>query len=406
MKKVFALMAAVAAFGMVACTPDSKPGEDNGPAAEAPVADFEYSVDQLTVTFTNKSQNAVSYKWAFGDEETSKEQNPKHEYAAAGEYTVVLTAANADGATSKKEAKITLAGAVKAYFSAAVAEGRKGEWGKGIQFDATSSSNAASIAWEFGDGETSSEFTPIHVFPAFGKYTVKATVTGLAGDVDTYSAEVECVKNVEAIKGGSMEADDAAYWTIECNDAADSDPLCKSWTHTFGQTEFVPSAGAGAAVLIENTQAHDQSGLFLMYQAFEVKAGDTFQIEADLKWSNFINSGLVRVGVTMDITARDANNYVPDACAVVDMVNYWAGYGNTRVADYDGNLSGDADFLAFSQANGNDFSNPGEVVTYTASESGTAYFYIDVRNIWGDWGTPESRMLLAIDNVKVTALVD
>ncbi|MCQ2158306.1 MAG: PKD domain-containing protein [Bacteroidales bacterium] len=408
MKKTFKWSAilAIAAAAVFACT---KPGTEDPvgptPSGNAPKADFEYVVDGLKVTFTNKSTDATAYKWSFGDEETSKEVSPVHEYAAAGEYTVTLTAANAKGESNKKEVKITLTGKIQAYFDYTDIEGRAGAFGKGIHFDATSSANATSIVWDFGDGSSATEFTVDHIFPEYTTYTVKATVSDAAGATDTYTQDITLTAKNELLKGGSMEEDDAEFWTVECNDATDSDPLCKSWTHTFGYTDFTPAAGKGGAILIENTQVHDQSGLFLMYQPFEVVEGDVLEINADLRWSNFLNSGLVRFGITFNTTERDENGYIPDACAVMDMVNYWAGYDQLRVMDYDGNLHPSDEYISWSSDNGNELHVPEGPVTYTCPQSGTAYFYIDVRNVWGNWGTPELPMRLAIDNVSVKAIL-
>lgn len=399
---------AIAATAVFACTkpePDPTPTPGPDPEVKAPVADFDYAADGLKVTFTNKSTDAASYKWEFGDGETSKEASPVYEYAAAGEYTVTLTAANSKGETNKKSVTISLAGKVQAYFSATEIEGRAGAFGKGIKFDATSSANATSIVWDFGDGTSSTEFVVEHIFPEYSTYTVKATVTGADGATDVYTQDVTLVAKNELLKGGSMEEDDKDFWKVECNDAADSDPQCKSWTHTFGYTDFTPAAGQGGSLLIENTQVHDQSGLFLMYQAFDVVEGDVLEISADVKWSNFLNSGLLRFGITFDPTERDTNGYIPDACAIKDMVNYWAGYDSARVMDFDGNLQGSEEFASWSAQNGNEYYASEGPVTYTCPQSGTAYFYIDVRNVWGNWGTPDLRMLLAIDNVSVKAIL-
>lgn len=68
-----------------------------------PIADFSgdpLSGDApLTVQFTDLStNNPTSWAWDFGDEsEGSTQQNPEHEYAQAGTYTVSLTATNAGG---------------------------------------------------------------------------------------------------------------------------------------------------------------------------------------------------------------------------------------------------------------------------------------------------------------------
>jgi PKD repeat protein len=59
-----------------------------------PVADFSYSVDTIphSIIFRNLSQNAVSYKWTFGDGGSSTETDPVHVYADSGAYDVLLKA--------------------------------------------------------------------------------------------------------------------------------------------------------------------------------------------------------------------------------------------------------------------------------------------------------------------------
>ncbi|MCB2377344.1 GEVED domain-containing protein [Hymenobacter sp. BT635] len=50
------------------------------------------------VQFTDQSQNApTSWLWNFGDNTTSTQQNPVHQYASSGTYTVTLTATNSFG---------------------------------------------------------------------------------------------------------------------------------------------------------------------------------------------------------------------------------------------------------------------------------------------------------------------
>ncbi len=52
------------------------------------------------VTFTNATQNADTYFWNFGDEQTSEEGFPTHVYANPGEYHVSLTSKNDNSVTS------------------------------------------------------------------------------------------------------------------------------------------------------------------------------------------------------------------------------------------------------------------------------------------------------------------
>ncbi len=44
-----------------------------------------------------------------------------------------------------------------------------------------SSTNATSYKWYFGDGATSTEFSPTHTYPAIGTYTMKLVATGPSG---------------------------------------------------------------------------------------------------------------------------------------------------------------------------------------------------------------------------------
>lgn len=55
-------------------------------------ADFNYSINNLTVDFTNISVNFDTVEWDFGDGETSNENNPSHLFNSAGEKTIILKA--------------------------------------------------------------------------------------------------------------------------------------------------------------------------------------------------------------------------------------------------------------------------------------------------------------------------
>lgn len=67
----------------------------------SPVADFIYSPSvaetNVPYDFSNKSQNAITFSWNFGDGEGSKDINPSHTYKRSGNYTVCLVAFNKEG---------------------------------------------------------------------------------------------------------------------------------------------------------------------------------------------------------------------------------------------------------------------------------------------------------------------
>lgn len=85
--------------------------DDPEPSGEAdPIASFQYEIGTtnfLEVTFSNFSQNATTYSWDFGDNNTSTDESPTHTYAAGGDYTVTLTATGG-GKTSSRSETFTL----------------------------------------------------------------------------------------------------------------------------------------------------------------------------------------------------------------------------------------------------------------------------------------------------------
>ncbi len=76
--------------------------------APKPIADFSYTVSGGFVQFTNLSKNATSYNWIFGNGVTYTQENPSTTYSTNGNYTVTLTAKNANGEnTVSKTVSIT-----------------------------------------------------------------------------------------------------------------------------------------------------------------------------------------------------------------------------------------------------------------------------------------------------------
>jgi PKD repeat protein len=55
-----------------------------------PTADFIYSINGKTVTFTNESGFGMKYLWNFGDGR-SNSKNPSHTFSSSGNYIVTLT---------------------------------------------------------------------------------------------------------------------------------------------------------------------------------------------------------------------------------------------------------------------------------------------------------------------------
>lgn len=417
MKKIFNLLAVVAMASCVfaGCEPTTTPtptppgpgpdtgGNGDGGATVELKADFTFAAEGTTVKFTNASTGATAYLWNFGDENTSTEENPEHTYDAAGTYTVKLTVQDAAGTAKSVEKDVTVAGAAKAYFSATALTDRAGKFGKIFAFDATSSENAASIVWDFGDGsEGATEFVVNHEFPEYDKtYTVKATVTGLGGDVVEYSAEVTVIGYNELLKGGSMEADDAQYWTV-----VDYFMMAEDWSGETTDPQFVhefgaangPAGGKGGCLRLGGeSQFMQYSFRSTIYQTIEVAEGDLIEVSAFFKWAaETADNGLIRI--CAQPAGTEAGSLASDDSVICELFNYWA-VGSPLPA-YDGDLMGTG------LPEGSGWSAPatedGRVV-WTSTLSGEIYFIVDVRSVWGNyWGAGKDYF---IDEVSAKILL-
>jgi len=75
----------------------------------SPDVNFSTSIDAYTVTFTNKTTGAASYKWEFGDGSVSTEENPSHTYPGKGKYVPTLYVTTTGGRTAEGSTVIRIA---------------------------------------------------------------------------------------------------------------------------------------------------------------------------------------------------------------------------------------------------------------------------------------------------------
>jgi PKD repeat protein len=160
-----------------------------GGGTPPPTADFTGSPTSgcaaLTVEFTDQSTGEIdSWSWDFGDGTTSTAQNPTHEYASAGSYTVSLTVTGPGGSdTETKTNYITVSTTPVADFTASPTSGAAPLT---VSFTDQSTNNPTSWSWDFGDGTTSTQQNPSHEYSAAGTYTVKLTASNSCGsDTET-----------------------------------------------------------------------------------------------------------------------------------------------------------------------------------------------------------------------------
>lgn len=147
----------------------------------APIAAFSASELKgcvpFSVQFSDQSAgNPTSWEWTFpgGTPTTSTAQNPSVTYSGTGNYSVTLVVTNAFGNNTTTQANyISVIDAPQAGFSYQTSQ-------LTVQFN-NLSLNADNYSWNFGDGSTSTEANPLHIYPAPGTYTAELTVSNACG---------------------------------------------------------------------------------------------------------------------------------------------------------------------------------------------------------------------------------
>jgi len=165
---------------------DNPYDESGNNKGKAPIAAFTANVTTITkgemVTFTNQSTNTpTSWSWNFGDGGSTSAQNPAHIYNTQGTYTVTLTVTNSYGNdTEIKNNYITVIGsAPEAAFTSDKTEITEGET---VTFTDQSTNTPISWSWDFGDGGSSTDQNPAHIYNAQGTYTVTLIATNSFGN--------------------------------------------------------------------------------------------------------------------------------------------------------------------------------------------------------------------------------
>jgi len=149
--------------------------------APAPQAAFQTLQNMGCVPFTvqfqdNSTGNPSQWNWEFpgGNPSSSIEQNPSVTYSVPGNYSATLMVQNGFGQSSMSQnAIITAHPLPEAYFSVLVNQNQ-------IVLE-NNALNATSYLWDFGDGLTSDEVAPIHVYATPGEYLVTMIANGICG---------------------------------------------------------------------------------------------------------------------------------------------------------------------------------------------------------------------------------
>ena len=228
----------------------TNPGGSSGKVKEGfitvtvplPVADFTATPSSgnapLDVQFTDLSTNMpTSWSWSFGDGATSDQQNPVHEYTAAGTYMVNLTVSNTAGSDSEEKpgyitVTATLPDPPVVNF---VGDVRSGSPPLTVNFTDQSTNSPTAWSWDFqNDGIIdSTEQNPAYTYTTPGTYQVNLTASNAGGSAFRLKGNyIKVTQEGDTNPAVDFTADSragTAPFTVQFTDLTVTDPIAWSW---------------------------------------------------------------------------------------------------------------------------------------------------------------------------------
>ncbi|MBI3142044.1 MAG: PKD domain-containing protein, partial [Bacteroidetes bacterium] len=202
---------------------------------------------------TNTSTGAgLSYKWYYGDGNTSTSQLPSYTYANPGTYTVSLVVTTNKGCTDSSSTSVTVANQPLAAFSVS-----NDCVHNGITFNNATSVACGAVSyyyWYYGDGSgdtLTSLSNPVHYYSAAGTYSVKLVIElsnsvrdSVTRTVTVYGQPTAAFTNTASCEGNLMQFTNTS--------SALTGTSLKSFAWTFGD--------GGSSALKNPTNTYSNSG--------------------------------------------------------------------------------------------------------------------------------------------------
>ncbi|MGB0917661.1 MAG: PKD domain-containing protein, partial [Flavobacteriales bacterium] len=149
------------------------------------MADFSAANTQgcspLNVQITDQSTDAVSWEYYFGNGDYSQEQNPSYSYTEIGTYSITQVVTDINGCTDSivLPDEVTVTGSIINF-------GIDTMFGcetLSVQFEDLTNppGTVTNWLWDFGDGNTSTEQNPLHVYQNAGVYHPTLSITDIGG---------------------------------------------------------------------------------------------------------------------------------------------------------------------------------------------------------------------------------
>lgn len=236
-------------------------------------ADFEYDYDtcvaepvQFKDLSTSEAGNVQKWVWNFKDKSFSSFQNPMHSFKEPGNYPVRLTITDLNGCRDSIEKNIR-------YFPVPPLivinpSNFLGCAPASIKFTnlSTPIDNTYDVIWTFGDGESTNEISPTHIYSEAGTYSVTIDITSPIGckTSDSYTDYIQVEPSPVADFIYSPDDPSNINPVIEFTDKSEG---AVSWGWEFGDSE--------RSFLQNPIHTFKDTGLFVITQLVKHKSGCT-----------------------------------------------------------------------------------------------------------------------------------
>lgn len=200
---------------------------------------------QFTDVSTINGDTITSWSWNLGDGNVSYQQNPLHTYQAFGTYPISLIITTNAGCSASLNDTVNVYPLPRAQYTHS-----NGCVGTTIPFTDQSTTAMGNITywnWNFGDGTSSSNQSPTHVYTSPGTYNVTLTVGTAGGCLDSITNQVNVFPEPNLSFTTTTPSNCAGTYVSFNNTSTTNNGAINTWSWNFGNG--VTSAAANPSAI-------------------------------------------------------------------------------------------------------------------------------------------------------------
>jgi len=240
-------------------------------------ADVTSICEREIVNFTNTSipgeTGIATHLWDFGDGSVSPLQSTDHLYTTASSYTVKLLVTDSFGCTADTIVSNLVTVKPKPLVQFNFPETRVCAAPISVVFNNQTTNTSTSFLWDFGDGNTSTIYNPVHSYTSNGMYSVKLLATHAQGCKDSFtiSSKVEIAPLTVDFSLPATVCDGTLFELQEQISPRLTSPTIYSWSFS--------DASTAAGKTVEKSLAQGTQDVTLTINNLDCRGSVTKQID-------------------------------------------------------------------------------------------------------------------------------